>query len=95
MVKRALELGAHNLQPEALFKRIEIAVAMKKRVSCFQTEGCNQTINRLTHRETTLAQPAIIFCGSHCEIGSASLEDLKILKSAAHIRKRSVTPNTL
>lgn len=85
----------HNLQAEILFEGIEVAVAMKQRVSGLQAEGCDQTVDGLTHCEATLAQPAIVLGGGNCQIGSPSLEDLKILQSATHIRKRGVASNTL
>ena len=47
-------LCMHDLQPQLRFKRIKVVIAMKQSMACPETMSCDQAIDGLAHRVTTL-----------------------------------------
>ena len=70
-------LWMQNKKAKLALKRIKIAIAMKKGMSCGQTEGCDKAIDGFADRVAPATQHAIILCGRYGQIYSSRAEHLE------------------
>ena len=67
----------HHLQPQDLFKALEIVVAMQQLVLRQQTKSSDKAVDRLMNRVPAPPQFTIVFGGSNGHFATARVENIE------------------
>lgn len=85
----------HHPQPELMLESIEVAVALKKFVSCSQTERRNEAVDGLADGEPSATQEVIVLSGRQGKLTSAGFENGEPVKVAPKLMKCGLTADAL
>ena len=85
----------NNVQAKKFLESIEVAIAVKKRMTFFHAERSDQAIDSFAYRVPTVAQKPVILRGLYGEVTTSSVEDMEPGQFALHLGEGRVTPDPL
>jgi len=85
----------YDLKAQYPLEGIEIAITVQEFVSRLQTEGGNQTINRLPNRIAPISQVTIIVGGSDGKSVTTGSKNLKVQELTLRAREGTLVPDAL
>jgi hypothetical protein len=84
-----------DLEPEVLLEGIEVAVAVKQRMSFEKAKGRNQAVDRFADGMAALPEEAVVLCRGNRQIFSTGPEDGELQQFAASAPECCFVADTL